>query len=50
MPLNQERNHEEGQLSFYLTSCWENKGVHDISKGIGTKMSVIAQMEFELIY
>ena len=29
---------------------WENKGVHTFSKGVHSKVNIIAQLEFELAY
>ena len=40
----------EGQLWYYLTHSWEDKGVHTFPKSICPKVNVIARLEYKLAY
>ena len=40
----------EGQLWYYLTHLWEDKGVHTFPKGICPKVNIKLRPEFELAY
>ena len=40
----------EKQKWSCLTHSWEDKGVHNFSKGICPKVNVIATLEFEVAY
>ena len=40
----------EEQQWYYLTHCWEDKGVHTFPEGICPKVNVIARLEYELAY
>ena len=40
----------EEQLWYYLTHCWEDKGVHTFPEGICPKVNVIARLEYELVH
>ena len=40
----------EEQLWYYLTHSWEDKKIHTFLKSICSKVNVLVQLEFELIY
>ena len=40
----------EEQPWYYLTNCWEDKGIHAFPKGINQKVNVKMSLKFKLAY
>ena len=48
--FNAKVNLVEGQLWYYLTNSWNDKGAHTFPKGTIPKVNLIAWLEFEKLW